>query len=617
MTVGCSSDDESDDGGSTVDYTDRVHSLDLSGIQGLYITGDNLDSDKASALRSSSYSGREIQRAASQVDLDPNSLYKVTENGTLERVKITDDTGEELPRGVVRPMGVKDINAQYLMIWIQVRESEYIEDAMLPSGFTQWSGEAFLVHKSTGLAYDASELVGPLLITSLEGGMSSSPALDIQWDENNNLYIRTDFPSSQQDGKNFVTAVYKIDTSNLGDKAITATEIKSAYGIGEDWIVDKEGKFIAFGRRELYTEPTRYLAIDTGSVYNLNDSIPELFQAAWIRGMDNEVYSFVDDTTCSDCYKLYSVGANADGSPKVVKIADTNTTVGAPWLLKRKNRYIIGGRLFYIGSWNEGSAFAIEDVDVVNATVYGTSLSDIFLTVEEFVVSNSKVYCFGKFKDNLANGLYAYDPISRTGTKIVVDVAYDVQKFKLMANGEFLVEGIRLNDQAYFYGRLSSGGVVTVTSTVAIGAPEVIVMEAIRPTDFMTIDGRVSEWSTSLRKLTDLSSDGAADGELLYYSDSSSNAQYFGMVEYQAGLNKNYFVEVAFVGGEKLLLGENSATFNGTDLGQVNGAAARVDVIEFLLPLSTLSTPSVTSVTLFGQDANGDVNTSNLIDQMK
>jgi len=615
VTVGCSSDSDSDGsgGGGSEDYTEQVRSLDLSGAQGLYITGDNLDAAQASALRSGAYSAKEIQRAASQVDLDPNSIYKVTEDGTLVRVEITDDSGAELPRGSVQPLALQDINAQYLIIWLKV--TARVGDEI--------KGKPYLVHKSTGLAYNASSLIYDATLTEYETGGKVLDVFyaDIQGDEHNNLYIRTDISGRATGELNPDQTVYKIDLSDLGGKAITATEIPSAYSIGDDWIVDKDGKFIAFGIRSESTEPTRYLAIETGRIYNLNDSIDEIFHAEWVLGMDNNIYSFVTVDVFSDSYKLYRISANQDGSPHVVKVADTNSTIGSPWLLSEKNRYVIGGRLFYIGNWNEGTAFVIEDVDVVNARVYDTSLDDIFSTVEEFVVSNSRIYCFGKFKDNLAHGLYAYDPIARTGEKVVIDADYDVQKFKLMASGDFLVEGIRLTDQAHFYGTLRADGTVTVTSTVAIGAPTIIMMEAIRPADFMLIDGSPSEWATSLRVLTDNSSDGAADGDLLYYSETTSSSQYFGMVEHAAGLNESYFVEVTFMGDETLLFSDDNTTFNNNvdgnvSLSQANGAAARGEVIEFLMPLNILSTPNVKSVTLYGHDSNGDINTSDIIDVM-
>jgi len=625
MTVGCSDGDDGGSGDAPVNYTDRVRSLDLSGIQGLYITGDNLDSAHASALRSSSYSVREIQRAASQVDLDPNSLYKVTGDGTLERVQIMDDAGEELPRGVVHPISVKDINAQYLMIWIQVTEAAY-EDL---SQSTISIGDAFLVHKSTGLAYSASSLVSGVSISTYSDGREPSftqSEIDIQWDDKNHLYIRKEGNSISTEGKPNWT-IYQIDLSSLGDKELTATEIKSAYGIGHKWIVDKEGVFILFNPDDLAAVNTgviRYLDIQNGSIYNLHNSIPNDLNSDWILGLDNKIYTFVGDTNCimltNVCNTLYRVEANADASPKTTKIADTKAFV-EPSLLNPKYRHIIGGKLIYmhpavIESGNIIGQFGMVEIDIENATAYQPHFT-MFDKIMKSVLNGSHIYLFGTFASSKTNGLYKYDPVTRTGEQTTVESGYDVQKFQLMASGEFLVEGIRLSDQAYFYGRLSTDGVITVTSTVAIGAPKVIVMAAISPTDFMTIDGSASEWSTSLRVLTDVSTDGQADGELLYYSQSSSNAQYFGMIEYQSNLNESYFVEVAFTGGEKLLFGENNTTFKDINLGQVNGAAARAEVIEFFLPESTLSTPSVASITLFGQDANGDVNTSNIIDQMK
>ncbi len=611
LSSGCSKDDaSSDDENVKIDYASKVHNLDLSGAQGLYITGESGSSGAASPLRSGEYSADTIQKAATAVDLDPNSVYKITADGRLERVAIEDENGEELPRASVKPVKIQDLNSLYLVIWLKIEGDGS-------------DGIAYLVHKSSGFAYNASEVIGNASKTVQPDGTEVYEAnQNIQFDRENNFYVQ--HFKIDSDAMNF-DSIYKIDTSTLGSGALTATEISSAYSFqNTSWIVDDSGEFIVFGGGSaiIGDSPVRYLSITTGAIHNINEEIDGTFDPYWIKGLDGKIYtSVINDLACDDtvdqCVTWYRIEADTNHLPVITEVAKSND-VPMHWALGANRRHVIGGKLIYIT--DDTSSFGIEEVDPVAGTVFHhyASFSDVFTSVEKYVVSGSDIYIFGRLSSTTANGFYKYNVLTRTGQAITVESGYDVHKFTVLADGSFLVEGIRLSDQAYFYGQLATDGTVTVTSTVALGAPTVLLMEAIKPADFMMIDGNPSDWPTSLRVLNDISGDSTkTDGDLLYYSQTTTSTQYFGMIEHGEDFNRSYYLRVTFENGEQLQFQEDNATIlPDNTLTEAGGIVSRGSVVEFSMPIDTVSTPNVLSVKLFGTTSSGDINTSMLIDEM-
>ena len=612
LSSGCSKDDaSSDDENVKIDYASKVHNLDLSGAQGLYITGDSASSGAASPLRSEEYSADTIQKAANAVDLDPNSVYKITADGRLERVAIEDENGEELPRASVKPVKIQDLNSLYLVIWLKIEGDG--------SG-----GIPYLVHKSSGFAYNASKVIWNASKTVQPDGTEVYEIYDqnIQFDRANNFYLKRTKIGS--DDMNF-ESIYKIDTSTLGSSSLTVTEIPSAYSFqNTSWIVDDSGEFIVFGGRSatIGDSPVRYLSITTGAIHNINEEIDGTFDPYWIKGLDGKIYtSVINDMVCDDtvdqCVTWYRIEADTNHLPVITEVAKSND-VPMHWALGANRRHVIGGKLIYIT--DDTSSFGIEEVDPVAGTVFHhyASFSDVFTSVEKYVVSGSDIYIFGRLSSTTANGFYKYNVLTRTGQAITVESGYDVHKFTVLADGSFLVEGIRLSDQAYFYGQLATDGTVTVTSTVALGAPTVLLMEAIKPADFMMIDGNPSDWPTSLRVLNDISGDSTkTDGDLLYYSQTTTSTQYFGMIEHGEDFNRSYYLHVTFENGEQLQFQEDNATIlPDNTLTEAGGIVSRGSVVEFSMPIDTVSTPNVLSVKLFGTTSSGDINTSMLIDEM-
>ncbi len=585
VTVGCGGGDDSGDTGGTdaVDYASQVHSIDFSGAQGLYITGDDLGSSSPAPLYAKAPDASSIQKAAAQVDLDPNSLYMITADGTLQRIMVTDDNGNELPRAAVRPTSIVDINSQYLFMWLT------IGDGPIP----------YLIHKTTGLAYNAT-------------GIPMDESTDIQWDEANNLYLQ----NTHNPG------FYMIDTSSLGSSSLSAIEIQTPYN-PYSWIVDPKGNFILFsdGQGGEDTRKPYYLSLTDGSLANLNFDIPKTFEIAWIRGLDNKIYAYDKDSSMAE-YTLYHIDSDSNGGPLVTEIAKTDIPA-AHWTIHPDGRYVISGRLLYFADMEYGN-FTVNEIDTTNAKVHNhTNIIDNNMTVNKFLVSNDFIYCFGPFKDTLANGVYRYNPVTRTGIRTTVDQGFDVQKFSLLPSGQFLVEGIRLSDLAYFYGELSAeNGTITVTSTVSIGEPLNIILEVIKPTDFMLIDGDANDWPTTMRVLSDTLYDNTStDGDLSFYSETTTTSQYFGMIEHVSTLDRAYYVNIIFDNDYTLQLIDNNATlFDATDtevdtLTNLGGTSSRGSVIEFSLPLSeTGGSTNVISVELFGQTTTGDINSTDSID---
>jgi len=616
LAGGCSSDESSSDKDASLDsgavnYADKVHFLDLSGAQGLYITGETSNSGSASALRSQAYSADSIQKAASAVDLEPNSIYKITADGRLERVAIEDENGDELSRGSVKPALIRDLNSLYLIMWLETNSDAEHQSAI-----------PFLIHKGTGFAYNASEII--YSATKNSDGIYESFHDNIQWDENNNFYVQR--PKINSDDINF-EAIYKIDTSTLGSGSLTVTEIPSAYSFhNSSWMVDPKGAFIVFGggmdSLEAIDAPVRYLSITTGAIHNINEDIPLTFEPNWILGLDDKVYTYVTDNCLdpqmNECTTWYSIEADNNDLPLITEVAKSNDQP-MHWALHPETRFVIGGKLVYITG--ENTSFGIEEIDPITGSIihHFDNFSTVFAFdgVKKYVLSNSDIYIFGTLSNTAANGFYKYNVATHTGTTIAVESGYDVQSFTVLADGRFLVEGIRLNDQAYFYGEVGTDGSVTVLSTVAIGAPTVLTMEAIQPADFMMIDGSAADWSIDLRVLSDASGDGsAADGDLLYYSQTTTDTQYFGMIEHGTDLNRSYYVRVEFESGEMLQFEDDNVTLPSGTLTEAGGIFARGSVIEFSMPKATVTTPNVVAVELFGITATGEINTSMSIDKM-
>jgi len=596
----------------TVDNTARleelsakVHLIDFKNAQGFFITGSSADGitqaqstiireDGAKAIwtEESTYSINSVD-ADDAVDLEPNSLYTINGDGTLERATVNDENGAEIPRATVVPVGIEDINAQYLFLWLAIAASEDDEENIIVSLVP------YLVHKATGLAYNASDLM--VLLTQGRGYYSYIPStqyeleflqgivqnllnqypLDVQWDDNGNLYVREG-------------SVYKIDTSTLGNSSIEVVELQSIDTISNQWVVDKEGKFILYSTENY----SRYLSIDNGSLHNLDAEISGEFLDNWIVGLDHRIYTVSSDD------KFYIIEAGINGAPIITDKGDVNYTATNPADARgsavqsfkgfgtRGLRHVVGGKLMVVGH----SDYTY-DVDTTNATVhYHSSIKDAFSNgIESHKVSGEYIYYFGPLKTTNTNGIFRYNPVTFEGDIISADVNYDIREYEILGNGQFLIEGYRLSDQAYFYGELALDGSVTVTSTVAQGEAVVLQMAAIHPTDFSLIDGNANDWPTDTRVLTDAAGDASQDGvDLLFYSEMVNGSNYFAMIEYDNGSDQAFDVDITLVSGFTLRMKSGEAKLLDSDLNELSslsaagGTFAMGRVIEYSIPLNQI-----------------------------
>ena len=626
----------------TVDNTARleelsakVHLIDFKNAQGFFITGSSADGitqaqstiireDGAKAIwtEESTYSINSVD-ADDAVDLEPNSLYTINGDGTLERATVNDENGAEIPRATVVPVGIEDINAQYLFLWLAIAASEDDEENIIVSLVP------YLVHKSTGLAYNASDLM--VLLTQGRGYYSYIPSaeyeleflqgivqnllnqypLDVQWDDNGNLYVREG-------------SVYKIDTSTLGSSSIEVVELPSIDIISIQWVVDKEGKFILYNVRD--SSPTgnyaRYLSIDNGSLYDLSAEMSGAFLPNWIIGLDQKIY-----TTSSD-NKMYKIEADINGAPVITdkgyvsytatnpananRVADNFSHLGGGTM---DLRHVVGGKLMVVNH-----SYYTYDVDTTNATVhFHSSIKDAFSSgIESHKVSGDYIYYFGRLETTNTVGIFRYNPVTFEGEVISADVNYDIREYEILGNGQFLIEGYRLSDQAYFYGELALDGSVTVTSTVAQGEAVILQMEAIHPTDFSLIDGNANDWPTDTRVLTDAAGDASQDGvDLLFYSEVVNGSNYFAMIEYDNGSDQAFDVDITLVSGFTLRMKSGEAKLLDSDLNELSslsaagGTFAMGRVIEYSIPLNQIggvdATIGATSVEAYSEETFGSV----------
>ena len=594
---GGGSSSSSDDPDVTQNYTQLIHSLDLSDAEGIYITGDKSEVQKSIALQN-----KAVPNDENQVDLDPNSIYKITSDGKLSRVAIEDENGTELSRGAVKPVAIQDLNNLYLLLWLTTAENTEHADP-------------FLVHKETGLAYNASEVVYG---TSLD----ETPDIDIQWDDANNFYVTHDVYA--EDGT-YSTKLYMIDTSKLGTESLDAKEISLAFSLEhKKWIVDASGKFILIGiSADGEIEPLYMLSLETGVLHNLNELIDSTFRADWIVDLDNQIYTYIynwDD----DNVTWYRIEVDDSAKP-VIKEVVTTKEYPVHWALSPKERHVVAGKLVYI-TIEDSSAFAIEEIDPQTGSVFHAveSFEGKFIpsnsSLEKdndyvtFTISDTNIYISGKFPDTGAFGIYKYDVATRSGTAIRVDSDYALTSYTVLSSGEFLVEAIRLSDQADIYGKLSEDGSIDVTSVMALDAPEVLTMQAIKPSDFISLDGSANDWSTELRVSVDTTDKNILD----FYSQTESDRLYYGMLEIKQDIDPTYHLVFTFDDDKLLSISDSNVTFpqNDTTLSSEGGILAKGEVIEFAIPLDKLESATLQSIEIFGSTQDGDLNNTNSIERI-
>lgn len=567
-----------------------VKKMDVSGAQGFVLTG----SGGTAAKTSSRMAKTALAKAADDaITLEENSIYKVTDDGRLERVPVTDDMGNEVPRGTVRPLDVRDLDTLYAVFWFWIDKYK----VGVPTG----GGDdiiPYLVHKPTGLAYRASGVITIDIITNKN--------FHYERDVAGNLY----FENRDYNEDSSIGRVFMVDGNGLGSSALTARKLK----IPDDvyvWAIDANGTFIVYsGSTADGNWVTRFLDISTGVLTNMAPfGLPptnEYTNASWTRFSNGKVYALGNyrfDASKGYIIDVVRVERGTDGTPVVTTIGPLSVSNvsgdkvydGTSWVLWPNGIpcSVIGGKEIFV---HRNATFEVfpEQAKVV---VHDLSYNELSY-IKDVHVSGNFIFYVGTSKTTLSDVVLRYDPVSITATTFDLGANFDMDlnHVKVLNSDTIWFEALRLSDQAKVIGKMASDGTVTIADVVAADEPQIIVMEAIHPTDFLVINGDMQEWSLDKRIQQDIAGDAAQGDDLRYYSEQKSKTNYFGLVEFEGNeVSLDGITRITIDNAYQIRIGSSSSEFRNlladtsSALRNIGGIAARGVAVEFSVPLTALS----------------------------
>ena len=564
--------------GPTADeIAQSIHHLDLSGAQALMLTGS---------------SNSTLTAAVTTTDgaLEPNSLYKVTSSGTLVRVGIMDEMNVELPRGTITPSVVKELTADYVVMGFS------IETQADPSiGGSTFTTKYFLVHKKTGLAYNATAVIAQTNMTN-----SGSTPPYIETDDQNNIYINSS-------GIGYFENYFKIDTSTLGTSSLSAQLIQNIDRIvrGE---IDSSGEYMLYRGRSIDDSTVhRYLNLNSDAIANI--SLPNAGSIVGIyKGLNGRVYLSVNEADGVYVYTteldnnsnlilnkigLWSVNRTSSGIG--VELGSSSAPGRSYSGHANTRKEIVGGQIVYFFS---GGFYAAATVDPeAGRVIYHDAVRDLFIGTPSYQVSSNYIFLYGTEAASGLDVIMRYDPVTLDTVVFSVDSTLDMNSYQVLSTDKVRFEAIKLSDQSTVIGEIDSNGNVTITDTIAATDPEILILEAISPADFIYIDGDYQDWSTDLRIVTDAASDATAGHDLTYYSQTANSSKYYGLVEFNndAITTSSSAVIISIDGKYEVRIEGASGTFkdvvNNTtvDLRSTGATYAIGKAVEFSIPLSVLT----------------------------
>lgn len=622
--------DRSPSGNTAQELARALSIVDTSNAEGYMITGNDADTTS-----SASVDAQTVVRIANTITLEANSLYKVTADGTLERATIQDDGGDELPRGSIRPIELKDINEDYMMMWFWIPGLSG-DEAGSESLLYDEDVVAYLVRKEDGAAFNASEI---LLNAALGLGQTDDNEVVM---ETNRVRFETDSRGNLfyavyiDEFANTAISVLRVDLSGVDSGEVTARDLQDLDNIGT-FASDGDGDFVAYsGSNRLNPEQDVFRMIDmeSGSISNLLGTFSQSEPNGFYRDFKGNVYALGEGTVSNSVYRIEQDG---NGEPQVTYLADLNVTsttgaVPSPTtniFTERQQgtdradgveRLVLDGREFLV--WNDGVgrkdqviyevAMDAEDGSgnpeprvIGHDGVFG-ELSDI----RESRVSGNYIWQFGTGANTGTDTIARYNPLTET---VVLFEALtdpntggelDISDFRVLSSDRVFFQAQRLNDSATVIGEISVDGDITITDVVEADEPSVFVLKPINPTDFIVVDGFVKDWATDLRVVEDASGDATTGNDLRYYSQRTGNGNYFGLIEFEDDIASDILTRVRINDAWELRITESSAvlaafdastglmTGTASSLESLGGAAAVNEAVEFRVPESELDSPS-------------------------
>lgn len=637
---------------SGAELAEALALVDTANAAGLIVTG--ADPDSATGAVTSNAVAHEAMSHASDdsVDLEPNSLYKVTESGTLERVGAQDADGEELPRGSVQPFGLFDVNETFVVIWFWIPGA--VCDDCVGDDFVNLLEQdvlPYLVRKSDGAAFAARDALGaPFLSFSSSSGGLEDPRRTHRFesDDAGNLYVSvrsiksgTEFDSREED------ELVRIDVSGIDSGDVTARVLQDVDTVNS-WAAAGNGEYVIYEGGSRFDEGQTVLRmVDTAS-----GALSELSLGAGVSPgqmlatIDGSTYALVENTDGGRRFRseLFRVERDAAGEPAEVALGElrVESVSGVDEFPSFQffgdtsshfERLVIDGREFLIGDGGQRGVpqfnparhtyeLQLDNVDADGNPDPLVRLHDApwaFFArpqdVRDARVSGDFIWYFGTRLSTGRDAIIRYDPrqeaidpdtdIFEAFTDPVTGSDLDINKFRVLNSNRVYFEALRLNDGATVIGEISGDGVITIDDVVEADEPDIFVLEPIRPSDFIVIDGRVQEWSLERRIASDPADDSVGEGnEVIHYSEWITGGDYFGLVEFDGGIDSAVRTRIRINGDQELRIDDGKAGLVVIDpatglaqggersFAEVGGAAAIGSAVEFRVAEEELGSPA-------------------------
>jgi len=602
--VSCGGGGDGDTGLSIEELEKKIFSMNVSDVQGFVITGEGGNATQKTGI------ARKLQAPGDNaIDLDANSIYKVTVDGRLERVPVNDADGNEAPRGTIRPVEIKDVNSDYLFMKFFIRVKDRINGNQ--------ASRIYLVHKRSGLAYNATDIFSESsdIMSSLGPSQrfhSLVRGLNVHWDQTGNLY-------AAYEAQGLEPRLVKIDTTNLEAGPLTAEILPFTQGNLRDWEVSPDGSFVVYrdeGRFSQETAITRFLNVETGILFNLNVAVEGSFNHGffrWVRALDGRIYGL------SSSEGVYRIEMADDGGPRTVltgQLVDPSVRLRWPTAFDRQ---VVGGKLLYIAevfSSNFVSDWGLLlEVQPERATTVSHPIpTDLLGQITDFGTTADFVFFLGVEKATSIDTILRYNPATGETVLFKNIVDFDISRFKIMSNNKVWFSALRLSDQATVAGEIDVNGVMTIIDVKTANEPDIILMVPINIGDFLVVDGSTQEWPLNLRLLTDVVGDHTTktSGDLTAYSQRMSATTYTALVEFNGPISIDIEVEVILSTEWAVKITRNGGSLVdriATTESSLNGAGglfAIGEALEFSVPLSAIGNPASVSPAVTARDLVDD-----------
>ncbi len=648
---------------SAAELAESINAVNIAGAQGVVLTGSDGDADALGAA------------SADEDLLEPNSVYKVLPDGTLERVPVEDDAGEELPRGSVQPVGVFDVSSRFVAMQFWVPGYRTDADHL-------WVRRedivTYLVHKESGRAYNATDILPAQKVEILgeEGNADDPPmpvvAMDlvtIRESEDDRLYISSPDEDSMTEHLPWDrgTILTRIDITDVGNDPLQAEELPTFDEPVGRFELHANGDFM------IYTSEPDYQGTAIRRVINLTGSgaasmlLDEIPGETWpngeavrpdnwiIRGLDGTLYiSAAYDGMEEDLMpeerpdiRFYPMeGLSSDGQVIFGDYLEMTTldagtrepgeisAEGATWQVRNESgliwwgghviqRHEIGGRILFLSNLDSGTPRIIEASPATQEIIIHSEYArGPIEDVTQVSVSENYIWMLGRSGGAAVDTVVRYNPAQDAIHTVSVD-DLEMSRFEVMGSDRVLFEALRTSDAARVRGQISiTGGEAVQIEEVNPFEPQIFALNPIRPVDFITIDGNPQEWPLDARVFSD-DGDGPEGDNLTHYSEQIGNNRYYGLVEFEGDIDPhNWTVVLVSDTYEIQVTGEDARLVDGTSdeahwFGDIGGRFAIGEAVEFFVPLEAMEFVDPAATWVRRYSGSGDQpNTSDLRDEL-